>query len=173
MTVYEQLTSLQTNLQKKIKENDYRLAIAQENELEEPELVHPSVVIGNMPHINLADYPNDIFQAPYILIGLDEATFESYEGRISILIQTGCYTSTNYETNDEYAMKIPDNTGMLDTVSFLEQIMMWIKESMPLVSNVKMGTYDSKAYTYPYSYGYLQFDLETTTNSIGGKYEWN
>lgn len=131
--------------------------------LEAPKMVTPKVTIGCLPHHNFSLYgaPDDMFQAPYILVGYEDSELNKEDSEINILIQVCCYTS---ETYDETSLGMPDNKAFIDLTLLLEYLRSKIMQnecSGSLESGVRIGTYNVKELTYPYSFGYVSFSVKT------------
>lgn len=144
-----------------------------------PTSVIPSVTTGCLPHANfsLDGADNEFFQAPYIMVGMDDYGADYDETSLQILIQACCYSSSSYvtdQTSELYDLNIPDNRAFEDCLNLLE----WMKNkimSQGLIAGtsvdrpIRVGSYNSKELTYPYSFGYLTFPVNTVTHDISRK----
>ena len=169
-TIKQNLDKIKGFLEEKIAETDYKLPMQKENmENGKIELVHPVIAYGNLPHENFSMYGLEqrLFQAPYILIGIEECTFDYDSENVPILIQVCCYTAESYRT-EENEMMIPDNMGTLDAIGLLESIREWIinDAKFPWEKPFTMGTYDTKESTYPLAFGYIKFDTTTYEGQV-------
>ena len=167
LTIHSELKRIAEFIAAKLAEHKYYMA--RESEEEEDEggslaLVIPKVCIGSVPHANFSMYADSIrlYQAPYILVGYDEAEYEEDGESVNILLQACAYTQDIYDGADG-GQTFPDNMGMLDVTGLLETVMTWLSEEadFPVEKPFRLGTYIDKAYTYPYACGYLMFALET------------
>ncbi len=158
---------------------DYKLAKApplNKQGIEKPCLVIPAVTTGNLPHANFSLYgaENEFFQAPYIMIGFDENASDYENSSTQLLIQTCCYPSESYVNNPQdpkHDLDIPDNKAYEDVINLLE----WLKDRLLSVGGVggttiekpvKLGSYNTKELTYPYSFGYLSFQINSVSHDI-------
>lgn len=172
-TIKQNLEKVKEFLIRKIEEEDYKLPKAPEEGEQGQQLedVYPAVAIGSIPHSNFKYYYNDGqsrgFAAPYILIGIEECTFDYDEESIPILIQACCYTVDQYNLDDE-DLRIPDNMGCLDVINLLENIRYWIinEADFPVDKHIRLGTYDTKEVTYPLAFGYVTFELNTNKSKV-------
>lgn len=160
------LNEMKSYLEEKIQEENYLLVQNGLNDDDEARKVLPAVATGNLPHQNFNLYGADdiFFQAPYVLIGMEDTDSNMSETAIQVLIQVCCCSSTYYHKDTEQT-SIPDNKAFEDCIIFLE----WIKNriikkwhfyGMAVDGNFKIGSYNSKELTYPYSFGYVSFSLE-------------
>lgn len=174
-TIYRELNGIKKFIEQQLYER--KILMAREPEDGEDvdgllELVTPRVAIGNIPHANFSLYADDahLFQAPYILIGFDEANYDVEDESIQILIQACAYTQVTYNfgVTDTDTEDYPDNMGMLDVTQLLEMIMSWIEEDADFAVSkpYRLGSYASRAFTYPYAFGYLEFPLETGVGTL-------
>ena len=169
-TIKQSLDKVKEFLESKIEKTDYKLPIKKENmESDNTSLVHPVVAYGNLPHENFSMYGAEqrSFQPPYILIGIEECTFDYNSETIPILIQVCCYTAEAYQSG-ENEMMIPDNMGTLDAIGLLESIREWIMEEarFPWEKPFTLGTYDTKESTYPLAFGYIKFDMTVNEGRV-------
>ncbi len=169
-TIKQSLKKVKDFLEEKIEETDYKLPMQNENmETDSTRMVHPVIVYGNLPHENFSMYGMEqrLFQAPYILIGVEECTFDYDSETIPILIQVCCYTAETYQSG-ENDMMIPDNMGTLDVIGLLESIREWISKDakFPRDKPFTMGSYDTKESTYPLAFGYLKFNMTTNEGHV-------
>lgn len=132
-------------------------------------LVIPRVCIGSVPHANFSMYADSLalYQAPYILVGYNEAQYEDDGEGIEVLIQACAYTQDIYDGADG-GEAFPDNMGVLDVTGLLEAVMGWIEDEagFPAEKPFRIGSYADRAYTYPYAFGYLTFQLETAMGTL-------
>lgn len=178
-TIKQRLEELKSFLEEKIQEKDFKLPKRPENGMQgdELEMVHPVVGIGNLPHSNFSMYGLEqrYFEAPYIMLGIDECTVDYEDESIPILIQVCCYTAEQYDTA-ENDLKIPDNMGILDVLGLLENIQEWLicESKFPVDKPIRLGTYDKKEMTYPFAFGYLSFDSNTNEGKVNrGRFEYD
>lgn len=166
-TIKGRLEQIQKYLQEKLKEEKFKLPEAPEEGMagSETKMVIPQVAVGNIPHtnFNIANAVREFFNAPYILVGLEEATFDYEDETIPILIQVCCYTVENYEGS-----AVPDNLGILDALNVLENIKNWMEKDapFPVEKPYRIGTYDKFDVTYPYAFGYIGFTIKTNEGTV-------
>lgn len=171
-TILSNLKEIESFLNKILKDENYQMYKAPpfgKQGIEEPKLVIPKVVVGNLPHTNFSLYgaSEDYFQAPYIMIGLEDEALDSSEESMNILIQVCVYAQDVYMNDtqeEECEIQVPDSKGYEDCIRFLE----WIRKKILLVGNIggstveypcRIGSYNTKELTYPYSFGYLSFSI--------------
>jgi len=171
-SIQGELETIRDYLAAKIKDNDFRMARPpEEGDEESPlKLVRPKIAIGSIPHDNFSLYytaDERFFQAPYLLIGYENARFGPDDEELNILIQGCAYTAVNYEMGED-DIAFPDNEGILDVTEMLERIMTWCREipTFPVMMEYQIGSYSTQAYTYPYNFGYLTFKLETSAGAL-------
>lgn len=173
-SIKSELERIRDFLETKITEDNFRMARPPEEGDEESPLkaVRPKVAVGNIPHTNFSLYgstDNRFYQAPYLLVGYEKANFHPNNEEVDILIQGCSYTSTPYENDeDDEGIDIPDNMGVVDVTSMLEHVMGWIRD-IPTFSagmEFEIGNYGTVAYTYPYNFGYLSFQLKTNVGAL-------
>jgi len=162
-TIYRELNRIKTFIEEKLEEHTFMMAREPEEGEDDSslDLVYPKVAIGNIPHANFSLYADQahMYQAPYILVGYETADFEDDGETINILIQACAYTQDVYD-DESY---VPDNMGTLDVTELLEALKLWFENEadFPVEMPFTIGSYASRALTYPYAFGYLQFNLET------------
>ncbi len=167
------LHSFQEYIEKELIVAEYKLMKAppiDKQGIEKPALVIPAVTTGCLPHVNFSLYgaTNEFFQAPYIMIGFDDNNEDYDEAGIQILIQVCCYSTSSYITDAEderFSLDIPDNKAFEDCINLLE----WIKQKLILGGSVagtsidrpiRLGSYNNRELTYPYSFGYLSVPVK-------------
>lgn len=169
-TIKGRLEQIQSFLIEKIEKEKIRLPQAPEEGMagEKTDLVAPIVAVGNIPHanFNIMNARREFFNAPYVLVGMKEASFDYDEERLPILIQVCCYTVENYRDSN-----VPDNMGMLDALNLLEKIKNWINQDapFPVEKPYSIGTYDTFETTYPYAFGYIGFTITTNEGTVNRK----
>jgi hypothetical protein len=140
--------------------------------IDKPQMVIPAVTTGCLPHNNFSLYgaENEFFQAPYILIGFEDNDIDYEESKIQLLIQVCCYSSSGYiqdPTDESFGLNIPDNKAFEDVINLLE----WIRQKLikegiiagtTIERPIKIGSYNSKELTYPYSFGYLSLSINSS-----------
>ncbi|MDF2487361.1 MAG: hypothetical protein K0R46_3529 [Herbinix sp.] len=178
-TTLKILHEYQEFIKKRLQDDDYKLVKAPPIDKQgvlKPEFVIPPVITGCLPHANFSLYgaENIFFQAPYIMVGFDDSVIGDDETSIQLLIQACCYSSASYvtdENNELYDLDIPDNKSFEDCVNLLE----WIKQKIldagiiagtTIEKPVRLGTYNSKELTYPYSFGYISFQVNSVRHEI-------
>jgi len=170
-TIQSELERIQQFLKDKIRDENYRMVRdPDEGDEDAPlKLERPRVFIGNIPHTNFALYASEprFYKAPYLLVGYDTGTFHPDNEEIGILIQGCTYTAANYEDREEDDVDYPDNMGVLDITQMLEHVMGWIRNmpNFPAGMEYEIGNYGTQAYTYPYNFGYLAFQLKTNVGA--------
>lgn len=166
--LYRTLNEIKHFIENEIQNNNYLMAqnnIDSEYQDESEKMVLPKVCTGLLPHqnFNLYGADNMFFQAPYVLIGFDEASFDMDTSEIPILIQVCCCSSSHYE--EEGQRTLPDNRSFEDCIIFLEWIKnriqkKWTFNGVPINGKFRLNTYNGKELTYPFCFGYLSFSLE-------------
>ncbi len=156
-------------LEAKLKEEQYTLQAAPCDGMydqRENKLIIPPVRIAAMPHENFAYMPIGEPQpsAPYILVGMDTGDTAADGRSMEVLIQCCVFSTANYERGDGRKSSVPDEQAEIDLLNLLE----WIQQRLiekhkiggaALDYPIRMGSYASKAYTYPRAYGYLSFGV--------------
>lgn len=184
-TILSVLHAYQKFIEGELKEADYKLTKAppmDKQGVEKPVFVIPAVTTGCLPHANFSLYgaPNEFFQAPYIMVGFDDNNEDYEEAGIQLLIQTCCYSTASYVTDEEderYTLDIPDNKAFEDCLNLME----WIKQRIlsegciagTIVDRpIRIGSYNTKELTYPYSFGYLSAPINMAPQNKPRKYEY-
>ena len=184
-TLLSILHAYQDLIQRELNVADYRLTKAppmDKQGIEKAELVIPVVTTGCLPHANFSLYgaPNEFFQAPYVMIGFDDNNEDYEEAGIGLLIQVCCYSTLSYITDEEderFTLSIPDNKAFEDCLNLLE----WMKQRLlssgkingaSIDRPIRMGSYNTKELTYPYSFGYLSVPLNMVPQNVPRKYEY-
>lgn len=170
-TIIETLNLYRSFIEEKLKEANYKLPRLPASGMQgttNPEKVIPVVAIDSLPHANFSLYGlNDASsynQAPYVLIGYEEEVLGE-EDTASILIQACVCSEENYTTQTE--LKIPDNNAFIDCANLLEWMKQKIVEAHTIGGTtieypIRMGSYNQREITYPFSFGYLNFDIKKT-----------
>lgn len=171
-SIQKELETIRDYIKEKINEEKYKMVRPPvEGDEESPlTLVKPKVAIGNIPHTNFSLYgttDDRFFQAPYLLIGYESALFHPNDEEIHILIQGCAYTASEYDAEED-DISFPDNEGVLDITQMLEHVMGWCQElhTFPADMEYEIGNYGAQAYTYPYNFGYLAYQLKTNVGQI-------
>jgi hypothetical protein len=133
-TILSILHAYQEYIQKELQAADYKLMKAppiDKQGIEKPIFVIPAVTTGCLPHANFSLYgaPNELFQAPYIIVGFDDNSEDYEEAGIQLLIQCCCYSTSSYvtdEVDDRFTLDIPDNKAFEDCLNLME----WIKQNL-------------------------------------------
>lgn len=167
------LHAIQKYIEIAIEKHDYKLFKSppmNKQGIVKPELVHPMVTTGCLPHANFSLYgaEREFFQAPYVLIGYEDGDLQSEEQSLRILINVCCYSQGLYiddESQSDYNLMIPDNKAFEDCTLFLEWLQQRLLEAgtingATIEFPVRLGSYNSKELTYPYAFGFLSFDLK-------------
>ena len=169
-SIQKELERIQAFLQERIAAEKYKMA---RPPLEGEDdgtvsIVKPKVVIGCIPHTNFSMYgavDDRFYQAPYYLVSYEKGTYGADDETVDILIQACAYTAAPYEKADDESEDFPDNMGVLDVTEMLEKAMSWIQEGYspsPSGMDFEIGNYGTAAYTYPYNFGYLLFQIKST-----------
>ena len=173
-SIKTELEAIKEYLEGKISEEKFKMVREPEEGDEDTplKLVKPKVAIGNIPHANFSLYgatDDRFYQAPYILIGYESAAFRPDDEELSVLIQGCAYTAKNYDTEGEDDINFPDNEGVLDITQMLERIMYWMQDypriTFPAGMEFTLGNYGTQAYTYPYNFGFLTFQIKTNVGA--------
>jgi hypothetical protein len=172
-SIQAELFRIKEFLEEKIKTENLRMAKPPEEGDEESPLkaVRPKVAVGNIPHTNFPLYgglDDRFYQAPYLLVGYEKAGYHPDDEDIDILIQACAYTARAYENEDEESVDFPDNMGVLDVTEMLERVMEWVRDvpTFPVGMEFEIGNYSTVAYTYPYNFAYLSFQLKTNVGAL-------
>lgn len=169
-SINQELNRIKNFIEAKIKEYNFLMPIEPDEDAEvlvdgPSELVNPKVVLGNLPHNNFSIYGDAKFaQAPYFLVGYDTANFRISDESLSVLIQSCAYTVGSYEITED-GILFPDNMGIIDSTTMLEMLLEWMVKDAPFQfdkNNITIGSYATQGYTYPYSYSYMTFNIETS-----------
>lgn len=176
-SIKTELESIKAYIERKINEENFRMAMEpDEHDDESPiKLIKPRVAIGNIPHSNFSLYDNGesrFYQAPYLLVGYESASFGPSDEEIDILIQGCAYTAVSYDTAGGGAVVgFPDAQGILDVSQMLERVMGWVRQipSFPAMMDFTIGSYSTVAYTYPFNFGYLAFKVKTNVGAMPRK----
>lgn len=178
-TIVKILHEYQKCIANELKDNGYMLSKApavNRQGIDAPSMVIPEVTTGCLPHSNFSLYGagNEFFQAPYVLVGFEDNSTDFDDSKTQLLVQVCCYSSGAYvnDTNDErYSLNIPDNKAFEDCLNLLE----FIKQKLiaqgviagtAIERPIRLGTYNTKELTYPYSFGYLSFEISSTPQNI-------
>lgn len=151
MTLVEAMDALKEFLQEEVA-SQMKL---QKEQTSPVEYVNPFVAKVTLPHKNFM--PVD-FQVPFILVGLSSGIDDMDENKATIRIL--CATYGGNVTDD-----IPDETGYEDLLNLIERIKLKLVETAVIKGAgtvnkpIQYGIYDTEL-TYPYWYGYLQFDMQ-------------
>lgn len=155
MTLLESLNGLKKFIEDEVA-NEIKLQKEKSNPIE---YVHPYVALMSLPHKNFL--PSNVdFQVPFILVGFSNKSSHSDENVVAIRILCATYGGNMIE-----GVNIPDETGYIDMINLLERIETKLVEKAVIngVGTVERpinsGIYDTEI-TYPYWYGYMQFDLQ-------------
>lgn len=172
-SIQTELNSIKEYLEKKIADEKFKMVREPVEGADDDApltLVKPKVAIGNIPHNNFSLYgatDERFYQAPYLLVGYENARFGPDDEEIDILIQGCTYTAQAYDT-DENSISFPDNNGILDVTQMLEHVMGWIRETptFSALMDFTIGNYGAQAYTYPYNFGFLSFQIKTNVGAM-------
>lgn len=171
-TLQLELETIRDYLTEKIKEDNFKMARPPEDGDEESplKLVKPKVIIGNIPHENFSMYgatDDRFYQAPYLLVGYETASYGPNKEEVNILIQGCAYTAVEYD-HDEEDVAFPDNEGVIDVTQMMERVMQWLRQKTPFSTGMEftIGNYGTQAYTYPYNFGYLSFKIVSNVGAM-------
>lgn len=170
------LRDIKDFLESKLKEENYTLQAAPADgtyDRRGDTRIIPPVRIAAMPHENFAFTPvSELYpSAPYILVSMDKSNTMVDERSMDVLIQCCVFSTENYPAQDGSFLKIPDEQAEIDLLNLLE----WIGQRLMEVHKiggatmeypVQMGSYGSKAHTYPKAYGYLDFSVNLISPTI-------
>lgn len=170
------LLDIKAFLESKLKEENYTLQAAPFDgtyDRRRDTCIIPPVRIAAMPHENFAFTPvSELYPAaPYILVSMDKSNTMVDERSMDVLIQCCVFSTENYSGQDGSTSRIPDEQAEIDLLNLLE----WIEQRLIEVHRiggatmeypVQMGSYGSKAYTYPKAYGYLSFSVNLIPPAI-------
>ncbi len=171
-TIQGELKKIQKYIQDCIDNDKFKMVQPpEEGDDESPaKLVKPRVAIGSIPHSNFSLYgatDDRFYQAPYLLISYETARFHPDDEEINVLIQACAYTAASYESEEE-DLNFPDNMGVLDVTQMLERVMSWMRGFPNFATGMEfeIGNYSTQAYTYPYNFGYLTFQIKTNVGAL-------
>lgn len=157
MTAIDALNALKALIEEKVASE---VLLQKEGDaMSEPEYVHPYVELITLPHKNFTPVN---FQVPYILIGLSQGTDASDEHPLSIQIQFATYGGNIIF---QETANIPDSSGFIDLLNLIEKtkhelIQATVINGCGVIEKpMQYGIYNEQI-TYPYSYGYLTFDMQ-------------
>lgn len=157
MTAVESLQALKKFVEEEVAS---KILLQKESEaMAEPEYVNPYVAILTLPHKNFMPVN---FQVPYILIGLTNGTDGAEEHPLNIQMQFATYGG-NIAFKE--TANIPDSSGFIDLLNLIEKTKQKLVQEAVIngcgVVNkpIMYGIYNEEV-TYPYSYGYMTFDLQ-------------
>lgn len=170
------LLDIKAFLESKLKEENYTLQAAPVDgtyDRREDTRIIPPVRIAAMPHENFAFTPvSELYpSAPYILVSMDKSNTMVEDRSMDVLIQCCVFSTENYSGQHGSTSQIPDEQAEIDLLNLLE----WIEQRLVEVHKiggatmeypVQMGSYGSKAYTYPKAYGYLSFSVNLIPPAI-------
>lgn len=151
MTIIDTLKAIQ-----KFLEDDVASDMKFQKEGNPEEYVNPYVGIMSLPHKNFM--PVD-FQVPYIIVGLANGIDDTDESTLTIRITCATY-------GGEIVDGIPDTTGYIDLLNLIDRIKLKLIERSVINGagtvhkSINFGVYNEQL-TYPYWYGYLEFDIQT------------
>lgn len=155
MTALDALRSIKSFIEREVASK-----IELQKELSDPpEYVNPYVSIITLPHKNFMPVN---FQVPHILIGVENGTDDTEEHILRVRISCATYGG---DVDFQEQNNIPDEKGYIDLLTLLERIKLKlidatiIEESCVVERPVTYGIYDEQL-TYPYWYGYLQFEVQ-------------
>lgn len=157
MTAVDALKGLKEFLEKKVASSILlcKEGVATQN----PEYVNPYVALITLPHKNFMPVN---FQVPYILIGLANGTDAADEHSINIRMQ---FATFGGNILFKETANIPDSSGYLDLLNLMERTKNELVQAAIIDGGgainkpFNYGIYDEQV-TYPYSYGYMTFDLQ-------------
>lgn len=161
MTAVDSLNGLKKFIEEKVASKVLLQKEPNENDIpsNEPEYVHPYVEIMTLPHKNFTPVN---FQVPYILIGLTNGTDAANEHPLNIQIQFATYGGNMMFKE---TANIPDSSGFIDLLNLIEKTKHELVQE-PTINGcgvvnkpIMYGVYNEQI-TYPYSYGYLTFDMQ-------------
>ncbi|MCI7108034.1 MAG: hypothetical protein MR945_09155 [Agathobacter sp.] len=162
------LHDYQKFLEEKLKEENYTLLATPDGngDGKSEKLIIPPVRVAALPHENFAFTPVGEFypSAPYICISMDTGDIDAGSRNMQMLIQCCVYSTEKYKVEDGAVSNIPDEQSEIDLLNLLEWIQQKIIEKHKIGGStiqypIRMGSYGTKAYTYPKAYGYLSFGV--------------
>lgn len=150
MTIIDTLKAIQ-----KFLEDEVASDMEFQKEGNPEEYVNPYVGVMSLPHKNFM--PVD-FQVPYIIVGLANGIDDTDEAKLTIRITCATY-------GGEIVEGIPDTTGYIDLLNLIDRIKLKLIETAVINGAgtvhkpINYGVYNEQL-TYPYWYGYLEFDIQ-------------
>lgn len=169
-TIVSTLHDFQKFIRTELEKENYTLLCMPEGGVYEPDagesFIIPPVRVATIPHQNFGfTEVGELYgKAPYILVGMEDSGTGADDRNVKILIQCCVYSTENYKNQDGSDSRIPDELAEIDLLNLLE----WIQQKLVKQNKVggatiqhpiQIGSYASKAYTYPRAYGYLSFDV--------------
>lgn len=159
MTAVESLQALKKFVEEKVAS---KILLQKESEaMAEPEYVHPYVALLTLPHKNFTPVN---FQVPYILIGLASGSDGANEHPLNIQMQFATYGGNILFKE---TANLPDSSGFIDLLNLIEKtkeelVQATVINGCGVVNKpIMYGIYNEEI-TYPYSYGYMTFDMQIT-----------
>jgi len=142
---------------------------------DEPITKIPYVELQSMPHKNFTPPDTwlinnkEVCKAPYILIQTGNLRIKNDTVTMAVRAVFGVYSSGNYDT--EKLVNMPDNKSYIDLMLIMQKAIDTINITQTMgnaqiaqYSEIVADVYDLDAPTYPYSYGYINFDVEYRTS---------
>ena len=141
---------------------------------DDPQYREPYVDLQTLPHKNfippdVINYNGKSFQAPYILVQTYNLRTNDDIATLSVRAVFGVYASGNYETED-LTLNMPDNKAYIDLMNIIQKAMTEVNtkrkfgNAVLTDSDITADIYDLDVPPYPYSYGYMEFDVQYNTS---------
>lgn len=144
---------------------------------DEPQYREPYVGLQNLPHKNFT--PPEWFQpetskpyhAPYILIQTHNLRISGEEATLGVRAVFGVYSSgVNYA--EDVTLNVPDNKAYIDLMNIIQKAITEINNVKSFGgamlnedTGITADTYETDTPTWPYAYGYVEFDVDYFTTS--------
>lgn len=155
------------NIKTFLKDNvcaNIKLQKANDNDVDNYELVNPAVHIGWIPPKGFI--PTELEQTiPCLVVGMDESIDDGIEGSIPIRISAAVYSPGLHAPNDKGVIECtPDFNGYIDLLNFIDLTVAEIAKnqiinSEPIIYPIKSGMYTEQQ-PYPYWYGWITFSVK-------------
>jgi len=145
---------------------------------DEPLMREPYVDLQCLPHKNFV--PPDWIQpssgkpykAPFILIQTHNLRIQSDTVTLGVRAIFGVYASGNYSA-DEPTLILPDNKAYIDLMLIMQRAVEAItthqtfgNAQIAAGAEVNVDIYDLDAPTWPFTYGYITFDVQYRASGI-------
>lgn len=135
---------------------------------DDPVYRKPCVVLQNFPHKNFSppDGFSDEYQAPSILIQTHSLKAKNETITLSVRAIFSVYSSVNYES-ENLKNYVPDNKSYADLMIIMQKAIESIRTYqsfgnaiLATDSEITADIYEFELPTWPYGYGFIEFDVQ-------------